>query len=94
MYNNKVDVMSKDPSNRSLEQLLLDSDSRQTQQLEFKCFVQLPKFNTNIVVGDKVIINEGRGTVLFIKENELTLSCNGLRWTLYVNDIQTFSRFE
>ena len=37
-------------------------------------FIQVPKFNTNICVGDTVIINEGVGTVVFIKGNELTLS--------------------
>jgi hypothetical protein len=55
-------------------------------------FIQLPKFNTNICIGDTVIINEGVGTVIFIKNNELTLSNNGLRWTIYITDIQTFSR--
>ncbi len=55
-------------------------------------FIQLPKFNTSICVGDTVVINEGVGTVIFIKTNELTLSNNGLRWTIYINDIQTFSR--
>tara|TARA_R110002020_G_scaffold147195_7_gene322412 strand:+ start:983 stop:1168 length:186 start_codon:yes stop_codon:yes gene_type:complete len=55
-------------------------------------FIQLPKFNTNICVGDTVVINEGIGTVIFIKDNELTLSNNGLRWTIYINEIQTFSR--
>lgn len=55
-------------------------------------FIQLPKFNTNICIGDTVIINEGVGTVIFIKSNELTLSNNGLRWTIYITDIQTFSR--
>ena len=85
--------MSKDPSNRSLEQLLIDQQNRHAEHKDFRCFVQLPKFNTNVVVGDKVIINEGRGTVLFIKDNEITLSGNGLRWTLYVNEIQSFTRF-
>jgi len=55
-------------------------------------FIQLPKFNTNICVGDTVVINEGIGTIIFIKNNELTLSNNGLRWTIYINEIQTFSR--
>lgn len=55
-------------------------------------FIQLPKFNTNICIGDTVIINEGVGTVIFIKNNELTLSNNGLRWTIYITDIQTFPR--
>lgn len=55
-------------------------------------FIQVPKFNTNICVGDVVIINEGIGTVTSIKNNELTLSNNGLRWTIYINEIQTFSR--
>jgi preprotein translocase subunit YajC len=55
-------------------------------------FIQLPKFNTNICIGDTVVINEGIGTVIFIKNNELTLSNNGLRWTIYINEIQTFSR--
>ena len=55
-------------------------------------FIQLPKFNTNICIGDTVIINEGVGTVIFIKNNELTLCNNGLRWTIYITDIQTFSR--
>ena len=55
-------------------------------------FIQVPKFNTNVCVGDTVIINEGIGTVIFIKGNELTLSNNGLRWTIYINEIQTFSR--
>jgi len=55
-------------------------------------FIQLPKFNTNICVGDTVIINEGIGTVIFIRNNELTLSNNGARWTIYINEIQTFSR--
>tara|TARA_R110001599_G_scaffold132938_4_gene310157 strand:- start:75 stop:260 length:186 start_codon:yes stop_codon:yes gene_type:complete len=55
-------------------------------------FIQLPKFNTNICVGDTVVINEGIGTVIFIKDNELTLSNNGLRWTIYIHEIQTFSR--
>ena len=55
-------------------------------------FIQLPKFNTNICIGDTVIINEGVGTVIDIKNNELTLSNNGLRWTIYITDIQTFSR--
>ena len=79
MYNRTVDVMSKDPSNRSLEQLLLDQQRRYVDQKDFRCFVQLPKFNTNVV--------------LFIKDNEITLSANGLRWTLYVNEIQTFTRY-
>ena len=55
-------------------------------------FIQLPKFNTNICIGDTVVINEGIGTVIFIKNNELTLSNNGARWTIYINEIQTFSR--
>jgi hypothetical protein len=55
-------------------------------------FIQLPKFNTNICIGDTVVINEGIGTVIFIKNNELTLSNNGLRWTIYIHEIQTFSR--
>ena len=55
-------------------------------------FIQVPKFNTNICIGDDVVINEGAGTVTFIRGNELTLSNNGLRWTIYINEIQTFSR--
>ena len=55
-------------------------------------FIQLPKFNTNLVVGDKVIINGGKGIILFIKSNEITLAGNGLRWTIHLNEIQTFDR--
>lgn len=55
-------------------------------------FIQVPKFNTSICIGDDVVINEGAGTVTFIRGNELTLSNNGLRWTIYINEIQTFSR--
>lgn len=57
-------------------------------------FIQVPKFNTNICVGDTVIINEGVGTVTSIQGNELTLSNNGLRWTIYINEIQTLTREE
>jgi len=55
-------------------------------------FIQVPKFNTNICVGDIVVINEGVGTVTSIQGNELTLSNNGLRWTIYINEIQTLTR--
>tara|TARA_R110000744_G_C18942497_1_gene514563 strand:+ start:49 stop:270 length:222 start_codon:yes stop_codon:yes gene_type:complete len=55
-------------------------------------YIQLPKFNTHLCVGDKVIINEGPGTIISIKGNELTLAYNGRRWTVYLNDIQTFNR--
>jgi len=55
-------------------------------------FIQLPKFNTSLCVGDTVIINESKGIIIFIKGNELTLSYNKLQWTIYINEIQTFSR--
>jgi preprotein translocase subunit YajC len=55
-------------------------------------FIQVPKFNTNICVGDIVVINEGVGTVTSIQGNELTLSNNGMRWTIYINEIQTLTR--
>jgi len=55
-------------------------------------FIQLPKFNTNLCIGDMVIINEGVGMIINIKGTELTLTDNSLRWTIYINDIQTFER--
>ena len=55
-------------------------------------FIQLPKFNTNLCIGDMVIINEGVGMIINIKGTELTLTDNNLRWTIYINDIQTFER--
>ncbi len=55
-------------------------------------FIQLPKFNTNLCIGDMVIINEGVGIIINIKGTELTLTDNNLRWTIYINDIQTFER--
>jgi|TARA_R110001606_G_C14946824_1_gene600016 hypothetical protein len=54
--------------------------------------IQLPKFNTNICIGDMVIINEGVGMIISIKDTELTLTNNGRRWTIYISDIQTFKR--
>jgi len=39
-----------------------------------------------------VIINEGVGMIINIKGTELTLTDNSLRWTIYINDIQTFER--
>jgi hypothetical protein len=55
-------------------------------------FIQLPKFNTNLCIGDMVIINEGIGMIINIKGTELTLTDNNLRWTIYITDIQTFKR--
>jgi hypothetical protein len=55
-------------------------------------FIQLPKFNTNLCIGDMVIINEGIGMIINIKGTELTLTDNNLRWTIYITDIQTFER--
>ena len=55
-------------------------------------FIQLPKFNTNLCIGDMVIINEGVGMIIDIKGTELTLTHNHLRWTIYITDIQTFER--
>lgn len=55
-------------------------------------FIQLPKFNTNLCIGDMVIINEGVGMIINIKGTELTLTDNNLRWTIYITDIQTFER--
>ncbi len=55
-------------------------------------YIQLPKFNTCIAVGDRVILNEVPGTVIFIKDTELTLAHDGRRWTIYLTDIQTFKR--
>ena len=55
-------------------------------------YIQLPKFNTCLAVGDKVLINELPGTILYIKDTELTLAYNGARWTMYLSDIQTFER--
>jgi hypothetical protein len=52
----------------------------------------LPKFNTNLCIGDMVIINEGIGMIINIKGTELTLTDNNLRWTIYITDIQTFER--
>ena len=57
-------------------------------------FIQLPKFNTCLVVGDKVSINEGIGTILFIRGGEITLSANGLRWTIQLTDIHTFKHIK
>ena len=54
-------------------------------------FIQLPKFNTNLCIGDMVIINEGIGMIINIKGTELTLTDNNLRWTIYITDIQTFA---
>ena len=55
-------------------------------------YIQLPKFNTCIAVGDRVILNEVPGTVISIKDTELTLAYDGRRWTIYLTDIQTFKR--
>lgn len=55
-------------------------------------YILLPKFNTNIAIGDIVSINECKGTVISIRDTELTLHRNGARWTIYLSEIQTFKR--
>ena len=54
--------------------------------------IQFPKFNTSIAVGDREFINENSGTVISIKDTELTLAHDGRRWTIYLDEIQTFHR--